>query len=79
VPADEGEPEFGVAAVGIERGQAAEHVPREQVVAGIATSRSAAAARIRSAAAFCRALSFAARRSRTGSPVTASRPVTVVP
>jgi len=34
--ADEGEPEFGVAAVGLERGQAAEHVPGEQVLPGLA-------------------------------------------
>jgi hypothetical protein len=34
--ADEGEPEFGVAAVGFERGQAAEHVPGEQVLPGLA-------------------------------------------
>jgi hypothetical protein len=30
---DHGEPEFGVAAVDLERGQAAEHVPGEQVFA----------------------------------------------
>jgi hypothetical protein len=36
--ADEGEPEFGVAAVEFERGQAAEHVPGEQVVPGLAGS-----------------------------------------
>jgi hypothetical protein len=34
--ADEGEPEFGVAPVGLERGQAAEHVPGEQVLPGLA-------------------------------------------
>jgi hypothetical protein len=34
--ADEGESEFGVAAVGLERGQAAEHVPGEQVLPSLA-------------------------------------------